>query len=151
MLLQDRIQKLVDFAETHPEYAIVGSIAEVTDDYSADPKAIDNNTLTLLNAGILKSSDYEKLMKEAQAADNHTMVRLIGKYAGNAAEAEERKNGSNSIKAKELRTISYMGRENGDNVLRSFDSLSEVFRRTADNPAMIDKWDYLTGDTIENF
>ena len=29
---KDRIQKLVDFAETHPEYAIVGSIAEVTDD-----------------------------------------------------------------------------------------------------------------------
>ena len=125
--------------------------AEVADNFSADPKAIDTNTLTLLNAGILTPHEYEKLLREAQAAGNHTMMRMVGKAAEKAAATEESRDGDNNT-ARSLRAISYMAMENtGSSVLQSFDLLAEVYKRTASNTEMIGDWDNLTASTMSEF
>ena len=59
----------------------------VNDAYSVDPAKLDGNTLELLKSGILNASEYAKIMSAAQAADNPTMVRMISKYAKDAADA----------------------------------------------------------------
>ena len=53
--------------------------------FLADPAQVDNNTMRLLDSGILRSGDYEKLFNDAQAANNVTMCRLIAQAAGNLA------------------------------------------------------------------
>lgn len=50
-----------------------------------DPAAVDANALALLNSGIMKAADYRHMLD--QFADNPTMRRMIGKYAGDAAAA----------------------------------------------------------------
>ena len=53
--------------------------------FLADPAQVDNATMTLINSGILKAADYEKLYNDAQVAGNMTMCRLIAQAAGNLA------------------------------------------------------------------
>ena len=74
-------------------------VAELDDHYAADPAALDSNTLELLKSGVLKANEYAKLMDKAQAAGNHTMARMIGKYAADAAEEGGNKYGQNSEQA----------------------------------------------------
>ena len=53
--------------------------------FLADPAQVDNATMTLINSGILKAADYEKLFNDAQTSGNMTMCRLIAQAAGNLA------------------------------------------------------------------
>lgn len=125
--------------------------AEVEDHFSADPKSLDSNTLELLRSGILNSYEYEKLLKESRAAGNHTMARVIARYAGRAADREEAENGESS-NTRNLRAVSYMASgDRGEDILQSFDVLAEAFKRSSQNPAMIDDWGSLTGGIVENF
>ena len=55
--------------------------------YTADPKAIDGNTMELLRSGILKPAEYATLFENANQANNATMCRLIAKAAADAAES----------------------------------------------------------------
>lgn len=57
--------------------------------FLADPEQVDNNVLRLIDSGILKAADYEKLFNDAQAAGNTTMCRLIAAAAGNLAKTAE--------------------------------------------------------------
>ena len=57
--------------------------------FLADPAQVDNATMTLINSGILKAADYEKLFNDAQTSGNTTMCRLIAKAAGNLAKTAE--------------------------------------------------------------
>ena len=126
--------------------------AALDDAYSADPAALDSNTLELLKSGIMSASEYAKLMSAAQAAGNATMVRLIGKYAMDAADETAAKYGQNDPKAAEFRRVSHISRAfTGSTYLNNFDYITDVFRRCTRNPAMIDRWGDLTGDAVENF
>lgn len=125
--------------------------ADVNSFYAADPAALDNNTLELLKSGILKNSDYQKLMDKAESEANYTMIRMIAKYAGEAAEAEAKRSSDHDPKAMELRAISYKARQcDGKDTLDAFDVMTDVYSRSINNPAMIDQWDRLTGDIVEN-
>ena len=64
-------------------------ISDVQAAFLADPAQVDNATMTLINSGILKAADYEKLFNDAQASGNTTMCRLIAKAAGNLAKTAE--------------------------------------------------------------
>ncbi len=124
----------------------------VNDAYSVDPAKLDTATLELLKSGIMNASEYAKLMSAAQAADNPTMVRMIGKYAQDAADAMATKYGQNDPKARELRNVTYQSRAyTGSTYLANFDTVTDVFNRCTRNPALIDKWGDLTGEMVEQF
>ena len=126
-------------------------IAELDDHYAADPAALDGSTLELLKSGILNGSEYAKLLNEAKAANNPTMVRMIGKYAADAAAARGEKYGQNDEQARTLRAISYTANQNnGNDTLQAFDLMSDVYSRSVNNPGMIDHWGELTGNALEN-
>lgn len=121
-------------------------------EYSADPSVLDSNTMELLRSGILRDSEYVRLMNSAAEAGNTTMMRIIGKYAATAAEEAAKKYGSTDRRAMNLRAIAYQG--DTDDVgtkLDQFDVLAEAFRRTMNNTAMIGHWGELTNPVIENF
>ena len=124
--------------------------AELDDAYAADPAKLDGATLELLKSGILKPNEYAKLMDAATGRGNHTMARMIAKYAGDAAADVGKKYGDNSEQARTLRAISYTAdQNNGNDTLQAFDLMAEVYSRTSKNPAMIDAWGELTDAAAE--
>lgn len=66
-------------------------VSDVQAAFLADPAQVDNATMTLINSGILKAADYEKLFNDAQTSGNMTMCRLIAQAAGNLARTAEGK------------------------------------------------------------
>lgn len=127
-------------------------VAAVNEEYSANPDMLDASTLELLKSGILKPSEYTRLMNKAQAENNYTMARMISKYAGDAAAERGNKYGQNDEQARTLRAISYTAnRMNGNEYIQNFDYMAEAYKRTANNPAMIDSWGELTSRTVEEF
>lgn len=126
--------------------------AAIDDAYSVDPAQLDTATLELLKSGILKGSEYTKLLNEAKAASNPTMVRMIGKYAGDAAKARGESHGMNDSEATAMRYAEYDSRNyTGGDRLQAFDNMVELYHRCTNNPAMIDHWDEFTAETVENF
>ena len=126
--------------------------AAIDDAYSADPAQLDGNTLELLKSGILNGSEYAKLLNEAKAANNPTMVRMIGKYAADAAAARGEKYGQNDEQARAMRLTEYESRNfTGGDRLEAFDNMVSLYHRCTNNPAMIDHWDEFTAETVENF
>lgn len=124
--------------------------ADLDAHYAADPAALDGNTLELLRSGILKASEYNRLIDKAQHDGNFTMARMVCKYAGDAATSAGKQYGENDSRARELRAISYRANDNnGANTLAAFDLMANVFQRATDNPHMIDSWDSLTGEVAE--
>ena len=126
--------------------------AAIDDAYSADPAQLDSNTLELLKSGILTASEYTKLLEQAKAANNATMVRMIGKYAGDAAKARGESHGMNDREATALRMAEYNSRSyTGGDRLEAFDNMVSLYHRCTNNPGMIDHWDEFTAETVENF
>lgn len=126
--------------------------AAIDDAYSADPAQLDTATLELLKSGILTGSEYAKLLEQAKAASNPTMVRMIGRYAGEAAKARGESHGMNDREATALRMAEYNSRSyTGGDRLQAFDNRVELYHRCTNNPAMIDHWDEFTAETVENF
>ena len=125
-------------------------VADLDAHYAADPAALDGNTLELLKSGILSTSEYSRMMQQAQANGNHTMARVIAKYAGDAAISAGKQYGDNDSRVRELRSISFMANDNnGSNTLAAFDLMADVYKRATNNPYMIDSWDSLTGKVAE--
>lgn len=125
--------------------------AELEDDYSATPDKLDGATLELLKSGIMKAGDYSRLYEKAKADGNSTMARIIGQYAGEAAETMAKKSGE-SQDTKTLRYVAFKsGEDSGKDYLAGFDSIAHIYDRCGINPAMIDHWDELTGEVVENF
>lgn len=127
--------------------------AELDDHYAADPAALDNNTLELLKSGILSSSEYSRLLNAAQETNNHTMARVIAKYAGDAADQISNKYGDRDQRARELRAVSYEARSSSDGskYLEAFDNMADIYNRCVKNPGMIEHWGEFTAETVENF
>ena len=125
-------------------------VADLDKHYSADPAALDSNALELLKSGVLKPTEYARMMDQAQSSGNFTMARMIAKYAGDAATSAGKQYGENDSRARELRAISYRANDNnGANTLAVFDLMANVYSRATENPYMIDSWDSLTGEAAE--
>lgn len=126
--------------------------AELEKHYRADPAAIDAETLELLKSGILKPSEYSALYEKAEAAGNHTMQRLIGKYAQDAADAPDAKQRYTAEEASTLRIIGNDSRNvNGAEYLQGFDVIVDVYNRCVRTPSLERKWDMLTNEVIDAF
>lgn len=115
--------------------------------YSVRPEDIDHDVLTLIESGILRPNEYSRLMNGAK---NATMKRLIAKHASSAAVAAEK---SGDIEgAKILRVVANQGiRYDGHEKTEAFNALTDIFRRTLNNNAMIPHWPSLSTPLIDVF
>ena len=137
------------FDDKRKEIAVVREELEkaVFDAFAADPKAVDMNTLALMNSGILTAAEYNRLIDSANAAGNHTMVRLLAQSAKDRADKV-----NDSDTAREYRLVAQKGKgANGREFLEAFDYMGDVFNRCERNFSLAGKWDELTADVVENF
>lgn len=115
--------------------------------YTADPKAIDGNTMELLRSGILKPAEYATLFENANQANNATMCRLIAQAAATAAE-----NARDEDVARQFRHTANRGRDvNGQPYMDAFDSMADALDRSLRRTYLIPKWDEMTANIRENF
>ena len=137
------------FDDKRREIAAVRAELEkaVFDAFAADPKAVDMNTLALMNSGILTAAEYNRLIDASTAAGNHTMVRLLAQSAKDRADKV-----NDSDTAREYRLVAQKGKgANGHEYMEAFDFLTSTFNRCERNFALTGKWDELTADVVENF
>ena len=137
------------FDDKRREIAAVRAELEkaVFDAFAADPKSVDMNTLALMNSGILTAAEYNRLIDSANAAGNHTMVRLLAQSAKDRADKV-----NDSDTAREYRLVAQKGKgANGREFLEAFDYMGDVFNRCERNFSLAGKWDELTADVVENF
>ena len=122
----------------------------VAQQYAIDPAKLDTNSLELLKSGIMKPAEYSAMMTAAKKDGNTTMIRMIAKYAAEAAEAAAKKNGEGSQQARELRSVGYSGKiDPAKEALDTFDHVTDIFRRCVNNPAMIKHWEGLAGPLLD--
>ena len=121
--------------------------AAVAAAFCADGSQVDMATVELMRSGILKPQEYFMLYDKAQKEGNHTMCRLLGKYAGDAAESAPTK----ELQAQMRTLASNAQRTAGSEYTDRFNALLDAYSRTANNPAMIDRWDEITAQNIETF
>ena len=137
------------FDDKRREIAAVRAELEkaVFDAFAADPKAVDMNTLALMNSGILTAAEYNRLIDASTAAGNHTMVRLLAQSAKDRADKV-----NDSDTAREYRLVAQKGKgANGREFLEAFDYMGDVFNRCERNFALTKKWDELTAPVVESF
>ena len=126
--------------------------SDISEEYAAEPSRIDLATIELMKAGVMSSSEYRRIFDAARADGNHTMARIIAKYAEGEVDKAISRYGENGDVTSDFRQIVFDGKhENGGEYLEAFDSLVNVYNRTERNPALIDNWDELTSETIEQF
>lgn len=133
-----------------------GLEAEIKANNAANPDSIDSNALELLKSGIMTADDYYTLLDKYD--DNSTMLRLIGKFAQDAAE-----NMTDDRTARAaLFQIANECKNGQSSVMRIWDGLSQVadycsgqvhgprasFRHVV---SMGKWWEQLAGETVENF
>lgn len=117
-------------------------VEAIKNKYRAKPGDIDQNTLALLESGIMTVDDYEALMNESP---NPTMSKMIAAAAGKAAEAATDRN-----EATRLRILAQIGKRlDGSEALEAFDAIVETMNRTIANTAMIPYWESLTTPFID--
>lgn len=131
-------------------------VAALDEAFRADPQQIDNATLELLKSGICTPAEYAALLDKALASDNHTMARLIGKYASDAAAAAQEAAGgyAGDPTATALRAVSFKAKGlDGKPWLDAFDFLESIYSRAVSEPflATVARWDNLTKEAIEGF
>ena len=127
---------------------------EVDKAFFVDPAQIDNATLELLKSGICTPNEYADLLSKAADSGNVTMIRLIGKYADDAAKKATEDAGGyvGDPTAQGYRAVSIQSRNyNGKRWLEAFDYMADVYKRACRNPYMIDHWGELTAEAVENF
>ena len=109
--------------------------AAVDSESVLDASQIDNNSLELLKSGVMSTNDYIAMYEKHSS--NPTMLRLIGKYAGDAAEHE-----SDYNKAAKLRVLNMNSKQTGaSSYLEAFDVLADVYKRGVTNPKMLDYYE----------
>lgn len=85
-----------------------------------DPAAVDSSALALLNSGIMTAADYGHMLE--QFADNPTMRRMIGKYAGDAAAAAR----DNRQESAALRAVHIEAGRDSYSVIDTFNALADA-------------------------
>ena len=137
------------FDDKRREIAAVRAELEkaVFDAFAADPKAVDANTLALMNSGIMTADEYSRLIDSAIASGNFTMTRLLAKSAADMAEKV-----NDSDVARSYRLVSHKGKGmDGREYLQAFDFLTDTFNRCERNFALSTKWDELTSPVVDSF
>ena len=137
------------FEERRRDIAVIRAelVEALGNEYAADPSKVDMNTLALMNSGILTAAEYNRLIDSANAAGNHTMVRLLAQSAKDRADKV-----NDSDTAREYRLVAQKGKgANGREFLEAFDYMGDVFNRCERNFSLAGKWDELTADVVENF
>lgn len=115
-----------------------------------NPDAINSNALELMKSGVMTSDDYAAFVKKY--GNNHTMLRLISHYSAAAAKAQD-----GSSEATALNSISDACQSWKGKALQKFDDLSDYCgnitgREEPDEVSgMIEKWDELSLNSVENF
>ena len=123
--------------------------SDISEEYAAEPSRID---IELMKAGVMSSSEYRRIFDAARADGNHTMARIIAKYAEGEVDKAISRYGENGDVTSDFRQIAFDGNhENGGEYLEAFDSLVNVYNRAENNAAMIGYWDSLTSETVEQF
>lgn len=138
------------FDDKRREIAAVRAELEkaVFDAFAADPKSVDNNTLALMNSGIMTANEYSRLIDSAIASGNYTMTRLLAK---SAADMAERTKGDADV-SRSYRLVSHKGKGmNGSEYMEAFDCLCRTFDRCERNFALSTKWDELTSPIMDSF
>lgn len=119
----------------------------ISEEYTSKPESVDSKAIELLKSGTMTGKDYEWMYNRAYEADNHTMVKIIGHYAEN----DERCNEQSKVGESLRKIIHGAKNDNGHEYLEAFDTLCGVYKRTANNPLMIEVWDGLTAELVEEF
>ena len=115
-----------------------------------NPDAISSNALELMKSGVMTSGDYAAFVKKY--GNNHTMLRLISHYSAEAAKAQD-----NSGEAVALNAISAACQSWKGKVLQKYDDLSDYCGNITGHEepdevsGMIEKWDELSLNSVENF
>ena len=138
------------FDDKRREIAAVRAELEkaVFDAFAADPKAVDGNTLALMNSGIMTADEYSRLIDSAIASGNYTMTRLLAKSAADMAE----KTTGDADVSRSYRLVSHKGKgANGHEYMEAFDFLASTFNRCERNFALTGKWDELTSPVVDSF
>lgn len=124
--------------------------SELEEKHRIDPAKLDFAALELMKSGIMRPADYKAMLESAQRVGNDTMTRMISKYAREAADAIEKRNGPNDPDAQALRYVHYAGRNDPvEASLQNFDQIADAFRRCVNNPALIPRWEELEGAVLE--
>ena len=121
--------------------------AALDDAYSADPKQLDAATVTLLESGICDAHEYARLLAGAVKKGNTTLARVIGAYAGRAADKAE-KDAVTGVGGEEYRLVEMQAADFGkiaDTYLSLFDGYANAIQRATGNPAMLE------GDDLAEF
>ena len=137
------------FDDKRREIAAVRAELEKTvfDAFAADPKAVDSNTLALMNCVIMTADEYSRLIDSAIASGNYTMTRLLAQSAADMAEKV-----TDSDVARSYRLVSHKGKGmDGREYLQAFDFLTDTFNRCERNFALSTKWDELTSPVVDSF
>lgn len=115
-------------------------VAAVDSRFAADPAKLDKATLALLDSGILRPSEFERLMADAEKDENFTMMRLIAAKAAEAADKAPTREGAETLKAVALRART----ADGADYVKAFDAgVVSLFSRCLRNPALYSSWDKL--------
>ncbi len=122
--------------------------AAISEKLCASGDQVDIGTLELLKSGIMKPQEYFTLFNRASESHNHTMMRLIGKYAGEVAPKAPTK----ELEA-QMRVLASNARRaaSGDEYLQSCDSFINAYQRTANNPNMLKSWNDIANQILAGF
>ena len=138
------------FEEQRKDIAVIRAelVEALGKEYAADPKAVDTNTLALMNSGIMTADEYSRLIDSAIASGNFTMTRLLAQSAANMAE----KTTGDADVSRSYRLVSHKGKGmDGREYLQAFDFLADTFNRCERNFALSTKWDELTSPVVDSF
>lgn len=125
--------------------------ADLTVHFTPSPDQVEGNMLEIAKSGILSIDEYTRMIEDAIGKGNHTMARLIGRYAEDALQAEVSKNGNSRATAL-LRTSIARIRQTGPSAwLDTFDAIVDTALRSVKNPSLMNHWERLLGDVIKNF
>lgn len=129
--------------------------------FCVNPSMIDDKTMKLLEIGIMTVADFETLAADAEAAENFTMLRILGHAADEAAEGYYK---GNRTAVQRLSVVSDLAdRYTTGAVLHSFDEIVSVAKlavgdpdayskeRSEPNEYFFDHWDEVAGAAIEDF
>ena len=109
--------------------------SDISEEYAAEPSRIDLATIELMKAGVMSSSEYRRIFDAARADGNHTMARIIAKYAEGEVDKAISRYGENGDVTSDFRQIVFDGKhENGGEYLEAFDSLVNVYNRAENKP-----------------
>ena len=124
-------------------------------DNVADPDAIDNNALVLLQSGVMSVDDYEHFLSRFDG--NSAMLKLVGKYASEAAEREK-----DDVSARtRLASVAFAAKDGQGATMRNWNGIVSSARimtgqshgnaATSYVQSMTSRWEDVMGDAIRGF